>query len=151
MLPSDVNADPLALGARIKELRARKGWTLDQLSQDLGVSKGFLSQLENGKANPSGATLLKLSQCLETSVDFLLKGPSAGHQPSQPALPAIPNELMSLAAERGWTVPLVIGLVRAQQAVVAHRSGRARGPFTRQEWLEFWEKVGLYLDDGESR
>ncbi|MGG1575359.1 helix-turn-helix domain-containing protein [Fictibacillus sp. NRS-1165] len=39
------------LGQRIRFLREKKGITLNDFAKDLGVSSGYLSQLETGKTN----------------------------------------------------------------------------------------------------
>lgn len=33
----------------LKKLRKQKGWTLDYVAKELGISKSFYSQIENGK------------------------------------------------------------------------------------------------------
>jgi len=39
-------------GKRIRDLRKANGMTLDMLSAKSGMSKGYLSGIENGKVNP---------------------------------------------------------------------------------------------------
>ena len=50
------------LGARLRALRAGRGWTLDELSRRAGLSKSYLSRLEDGGRQPSIAALLSLAQ-----------------------------------------------------------------------------------------
>jgi XRE family transcriptional regulator, master regulator for biofilm formation len=51
-----------AVGKRIRALRIEKGINLPELAEKAGVSKGFLSQLENDEdANPSLDSLHKVS------------------------------------------------------------------------------------------
>ncbi len=61
------------LGQRISKLRRRKGLTVEKLAYESGVSKGNLSDLENGKVNPRFTTLLLLSEGLEVSLSALVK------------------------------------------------------------------------------
>lgn len=56
---------------RIKELRQRKGWTLEETAQRSGLTKSFLSKIERGKSTPSIATALKLAQAFQTEVGRL--------------------------------------------------------------------------------
>ena len=64
--------DPSAnLGARIRQARLHAGITVRELARRLGVSASFVSQLENGKSQPSVSTLYALSQCLGESIDHL--------------------------------------------------------------------------------
>lgn len=61
-----------ALGLRISRFRALCGMSVRSLAAAAGVSPGFVSQLENGKANPSVATLRKLAAALGVSSAELL-------------------------------------------------------------------------------
>lgn len=53
---------------RIRELRDERGMTADALAKAIGRSQGFVSLIENGKKNPSPATLLALSHAFGVSV-----------------------------------------------------------------------------------
>ena len=59
------------LGSRLKDLRLKAGLTLRELARKAGVSPSFVSQIENGKSQPSVATLYSLAQLLEVSIDEL--------------------------------------------------------------------------------
>ncbi|MBV9850812.1 MAG: helix-turn-helix transcriptional regulator [Armatimonadetes bacterium] len=51
-----------SLGARLRALRTGRGWTLDDLAHRAGLSKSYLSRLEDGGRQPSIAALLSLAQ-----------------------------------------------------------------------------------------
>jgi transcriptional regulator with XRE-family HTH domain len=57
----------------LKKYRETRNLSLEKLSQATGVSKGMLSQIENGNANPSISTLLKIANGLKMSFTTLLK------------------------------------------------------------------------------
>jgi transcriptional regulator with XRE-family HTH domain/mannose-6-phosphate isomerase-like protein (cupin superfamily) len=59
------------LGARLRAAREQRGLSVRGLSRELNVSASFLSQLENGKARPSVATLYAMSNALGVSIDDL--------------------------------------------------------------------------------
>lgn len=59
------------LGPRLREARTRAGLSLRAAARELGVSPSFVSQMENGKSQPSVATLYSLAQLLGVSVDEL--------------------------------------------------------------------------------
>lgn len=59
------------LGSRLREARLRAHLSLREVARRLGVSASFLSQLENGKSQPSVATLFSLAQLLGLSIDQL--------------------------------------------------------------------------------
>jgi transcriptional regulator with XRE-family HTH domain len=62
----------MQLGRKIRDLRLRRGYTVQQLADATGLSKGFVSQVENGRTSPSLATLYDLARSLETSVAYLV-------------------------------------------------------------------------------
>jgi transcriptional regulator with XRE-family HTH domain len=46
-----------SLGSRLKGIRLKEGLTLRELARQANVSPSFVSQIENGKSQPSVATL----------------------------------------------------------------------------------------------
>lgn len=62
----------MQLGKKIRDLRLRRGLTVQQLAEATGLSKGFISQVENNRTSPSLATLQDLARALETSVAYLV-------------------------------------------------------------------------------
>lgn len=52
------------LGKRIKTRRVEIGWTLTQLALKTGISKSFLSELENGKKSLGVENFFKISRAL---------------------------------------------------------------------------------------
>src|SRR6185437_8162221 len=59
------------LGQRLKDVRVRAGMTLRELARAAEVSPSLISQIENGKSQPSVATLYAFSRVLNVSVDEL--------------------------------------------------------------------------------
>jgi transcriptional regulator with XRE-family HTH domain/quercetin dioxygenase-like cupin family protein len=59
------------LGSRLKDERLKAGMTLRELARQAEVSPSFISQIENGKSQPSVATLYTFSRLLGISVDEL--------------------------------------------------------------------------------
>jgi transcriptional regulator with XRE-family HTH domain len=62
-----------ALGDRVKDLRAKKGWTLDQLSAACGVSRSMLSQIERNGVNPTVAVALRIAQAFGIALGSLVE------------------------------------------------------------------------------
>ena len=61
----------LNLGSHITNLRKIRGISLEKLAYECGISKGNLSDIENGKKNPTFLTLLAISDGLEITLkDF---------------------------------------------------------------------------------
>lgn len=57
---------------RIRELRKQNDMTMKQLGEKLGLGESTISQYETGKREPDIKTLLKISECFNVSVDYLL-------------------------------------------------------------------------------
>lgn len=75
-----------AMGRVLNEWRTHKGLTLQQLADEVGVSAAFLSQVENGKASPSIATLRVLARALghrvvDLFIDELIDDPMVLPEP----------------------------------------------------------------------
>jgi len=59
------------MGQRLKSVRVRAGMTVRELARQAAVSPSLISQIENGKSQPSVATLYAFSRLLNVSVDEL--------------------------------------------------------------------------------
>lgn len=65
---------PLAmhLAARLRELRARRGYTQDHVAKRLGCHESAVSRWESGSRFPTGEDLVALADLFEVSTDDLL-------------------------------------------------------------------------------
>lgn len=65
---------PLAkiLATRLRELRARHGFTQDRVAKELNVHESAVSRWESGTRFPTGEDLVGLSVLFQVSVDHLL-------------------------------------------------------------------------------
>ncbi|WP_179381443.1 helix-turn-helix domain-containing protein [Jannaschia marina] len=73
---AEVQAEPLDLGVRVRDLRKSRGWTLEQAAQQAGLARSTLSKIENGQMSPTFDALKKLATGLEISVPQLFTPPS---------------------------------------------------------------------------
>lgn len=82
MVPSrDHSVITAALSRNVRAMRLAEGLTLDALAARAGISKGMLVQVEQGRTNPSLATLCRLANALGVSLPQLLDiGPPAAVQ-----------------------------------------------------------------------
>jgi transcriptional regulator with XRE-family HTH domain len=64
-----------AIGARVKQERQARGWTLDQLAAAASVSRRMVVSVEQGAVNPSVGTLLRLSDALGVGLPALVEPP----------------------------------------------------------------------------
>lgn len=60
------------LGHRLQELRSARGWKQQQLADEAGLDRTYISGLEHGKQNPTIGALLRLAQALEVPLDRLV-------------------------------------------------------------------------------
>lgn len=60
------------IGTAIRTIRKRKNITIAQMSEGTGLSKGFISNMENNNTSPSINTLQAVAQFLEVPVPYLL-------------------------------------------------------------------------------
>ncbi|WP_120635577.1 helix-turn-helix domain-containing protein [Ruegeria sp. EL01] len=67
--------EPLDLGARVRELRKARNWTLEQAASQAGLARSTLSKIENGQMSPTYDALKKLAIGLEISVPQLFTPP----------------------------------------------------------------------------
>lgn len=72
---NDETAEPLDLGARVRELRKARDWTLEQAAGQAGLARSTLSKIENGQMSPTYEALKKLATGLEISVPQLFTAP----------------------------------------------------------------------------
>jgi transcriptional regulator with XRE-family HTH domain len=61
----------LRMGRRVRERRLRRGLVIEELARKTGLSKGYVSQIETGKASPSLATAEKLAHALDVPLTYL--------------------------------------------------------------------------------
>ena len=61
------------LGENIKKVRAKKKLSQGALARLLEVDKGYISNIESGKKNPTLATIQRLADALGVPVENLLK------------------------------------------------------------------------------
>lgn len=65
---------------KVREVRHRKGWTIQRLSEETGLANGFLSEVETGKKAPGVYNAILIAQALETPVEELFPVDSASNE-----------------------------------------------------------------------
>ena len=68
-----MNKESEKLGNNLKRIRTKKGITQGDIARSLGVSRGFVSNIENGKTNPTLATIARLANAIGVTSGELLK------------------------------------------------------------------------------
>jgi transcriptional regulator with XRE-family HTH domain len=85
---SDSGGGSAHLGQRLREARRAQRKTLAQVAEQSGLTKGFVSKLENGQASASVASLVRLCAALGVPVGALFE-PTTGQVVRRDAYPPI--------------------------------------------------------------
>lgn len=68
-----MKSDAARLGKNLKKIRIAKGLSQGDIARSLNVARSFVSDLENGKHNPTLATMAKLAKAIGVPIVELLK------------------------------------------------------------------------------
>lgn len=105
------------LGKTIQRLRKAYNLSLSDLSEQSGVAKSIISQIERNETNPTLATIWRLSQALDMSVERVLASSDEA--------------------------PFVEKLTRADTPILLSDDGRCRltiiGWIKTVEWLQYYD------------
>jgi transcriptional regulator with XRE-family HTH domain len=100
---TDPALDPAAVAAAIarnvRSLRQAHGWTLAALAARSGVSKGMVVEIEQGRTNPSIATVCRLATALGAGLATLL---DVGAEPVVRVVHPEDGVRLWRGAEGGW-------------------------------------------------
>jgi transcriptional regulator with XRE-family HTH domain len=77
LMDEDTAALASAIGVRVRQERQSRRWTLDRLAEAAGVSRRMVVNVEQGAANPSVGTLLRISDALGLGLPALVEPPEA--------------------------------------------------------------------------
>lgn len=83
------------LAARLRELRARRGFTQDHVAKRLGCHESAVSRWESGSRFPTGEDLVALADLFEVSTDDLL---GRGKQFTNPGVALVDMRLLERLA-----------------------------------------------------
>ena len=84
--------DLTLMGSKIKAERKRLNLTLETLSEQIGISRNYLWEIEAGRKSPALNTLFNLGVTLNVSIDYLL-GASAEKKSISGNSPATERDL----------------------------------------------------------
>jgi transcriptional regulator with XRE-family HTH domain len=97
-----------AIARNVRRLRTDRGYTLDELANRAGVSRGMLIQIEQDRTNPSVGTLVRVADALGASVAQLVEvadAPAVRVVRAAEAVPLWRGERGSVAALLAGTEP----------------------------------------------
>lgn len=59
----------------LKRARLNRGWSMEELAEQVGCSKQTISNYENGNRNPDSQTLLKIGDIMDLDFEYFFKKP----------------------------------------------------------------------------
>lgn len=84
----------LTIGARVKNLRTTRKYTLKRLSEEVGLSIGFLSQLERGMSSIAIDSLSKIADVFDVPLSsFFVHTETSSTSPLMKSYDAVPSQV----------------------------------------------------------
>ena len=131
------------VGDRLRIHRDKMGMKQDELARRAGISKSFLSDIENGKRNISAEKLLDIARVLGLSLDGLMGTDDVKPSTGEIQLPA---PLVELARNENLPFIKILMLLDMQRQIVAHRSVlRKDADLDSVDWKGFYLSVKDFL------
>ncbi len=124
------------LGCRLREIRKKRGMTLQELGQKTGVTAGLLSKIENFRTVPSLPALVTIARALGADLGELFAGLSCDtgsqwlliHPEEQQSVERDPEH--GLRYRMALELPMEAGTMQAM--LVSGGEGKAREPVTTE-------------------
>ena len=127
------------LSQKIRQLRKEKGLSLNKLAEEAGVSKAYLSQLENSVSKqPSAEILFKIASALGTTIADLLGKPVRVYTED---FEEVPKGLRELIDERGETLDIREEDVK----MLMNIQYRGKQPTTAEDWEHVLRTIRIVL------
>jgi transcriptional regulator with XRE-family HTH domain len=132
--PVQVQLD--SFGVRLKELRLQRDWTLQELAEQSGLSKTFISRLESGDRQASIAAVLSLARIFGVSLASMFESQLA----TEPCLIVRASEAVSKSANGLTYTPLsnaerFFNLQPIRLSVSPARKGNEHFHHEGEEWI----------------
>jgi transcriptional regulator with XRE-family HTH domain len=139
---SDPTREREEIANRIRTLRRARGLSIEKLAALADISAGYLSEVERGLSEISGAKLARLAENLGATADYLLMG-REDQAPNAPVTisPGLSEAARKLDLSYAQTLQLLLG----KEQLVARRSANASQEWATEKWIEFYNKVRDYL------
>ena len=68
-----MRSEQIKLGKNLKRIRTEKGISQGDIARALDVGRSFITNIENGKTNPTLATIAKIAKAIDVSTGELMK------------------------------------------------------------------------------
>lgn len=146
---SKQDASQPSVGERIKKAREELGWTQERLASEAKISKSFLSDVERGERDMSAGYLLKVSNALGASLNYLLRGIVEPIERTEKI--EIPRELSEAAEQLNLSYSQTLTVLQAHNSIVARRSYKQVQRSSVQDWIELARAIAKVYDKPEAK
>jgi transcriptional regulator with XRE-family HTH domain len=138
------------LGAKIRFFRQGKGWSLADLSERSGVSKAYISDLENGAAGkPNIQYVFNVAEALDVTLDDLVREATAKEQKvRRRSIGDLPPGLAELQEELQFTDE---SLSDADVEMLAQVNFRGNRPKDKEGWRFVHQAIKLAGDKNRQK
>lgn len=140
---------PLDLGARVRELRKARDWTLEQAAVQAGLARSTLSKIENGQMSPTYDALKKLAVGLGISVPQLFTPPSKGQVNGRMAVTRNGDEAVQITTT--YEHALLAETLTSKKMLPYRARVRARSMDEFDGWVRHDGEEFLYVLTGQIR
>jgi transcriptional regulator with XRE-family HTH domain len=129
--------DLVRLGQTIRSLRLGKGWSLSELAEKCGISKAYISDLENGNAGkPNIQYVYSVATALEVTLDELLgESKPKPHRAERRKSEELPPGLLELQQE--------LDLTTEDVEMLADMNFRGHRPRDKEGWRFLLEALRM--------
>lgn len=132
------------IGNRIRGIRKDRKLSLQKLSNETGISVGYLSDVERGENALSGEKIATIARVLATTTDYLLSGETDSKASSSIEI-NIPTALSEAAMTLNLSYEQTIRLLEGRRSLVAKRTRGDGQEWNEEQWIEFYRTVEEYL------
>jgi transcriptional regulator with XRE-family HTH domain len=140
MTDGDINA---RIAARVRELRAELGLSLDALAAKCDVSRSMLSLIERGEASPTAVLLEKVATGLGVSLASLFEDPGAAVSPVSRKAERVPwkdpdtGYIRRNISPPNFPSPIqIVEVMLPAGARVAYETGARNASIHQQIWVQ---------------
>jgi transcriptional regulator with XRE-family HTH domain len=117
----------------VKRLRKEREWNQTELAYHAGLAPSVISQIENGKRDPTARTLRKLAEALGVEVGDLFPKPQAPQ-------PSLEDAAQSEAFQHALVV-LFRGLARRGQGIIEQSLRESPSEALSRELTEYYDEA----------
>ena len=117
----------MEFGEKLQMLRKARGWSQEELAQQINVSRQALSKWESGASIADTENVIALSRLFGVSTDYLLLCESEAA--SAPAAGSAPTK------ESKWPVPRIVWLVVNRFEIISPVAVNGKGFFAYEQFV----------------